>query len=82
MMERDSMLSHGSSAFLQERLVVCSDDYRVIICDSCGQISKSQNECKICGHTEVSQLKLPYAAKLLFQQLQSMGIKMNINPTN
>lgn len=80
-MERDCMISHGASAFLKERLFEVSDAFRVHICDICGlmtpvaSLKKNQFECRPCKNkTKISQIYIPYAAKLLFQELQSMNI--------
>ena len=79
-MERDCMLSHGCSHFLRERLFLFADKYRVHICDFCGLISianlkKNSFDCRGCKNTtKVSQVFLPYAAKLLIQELMSMMI--------
>ncbi|QSL66620.1 hypothetical protein MERGE_001002 [Pneumocystis wakefieldiae] len=69
------MISHGASSFLKERLFDASDAYRLHICDICGltaiaNLKKNQFECRICHNkTNISQIHLPYSAKLLFQEL-------------
>ena len=79
-MERDAILSHGSSCFLKETLQDRSDNYRMYTCKKCGLVSavnKDNNiySCKNCiNNTEFSEVRIPYAMKLFIQELECMAI--------
>jgi len=79
-MEVECNLAHGVSSFLKERLVEMSDNYRVFVCKKCGLIANCNPEkgvyaCKPCRNTtQFSEIRIPYSAKLLFQEMQTMSI--------
>lgn len=79
-MERDAIIVHGTSRFLKERLFDMSDPFSVIVCSKCGMISASQTECKGCMDDKMRRINIPYAAKLLFQELNAMSIKTELIP--
>ena len=78
-MERDAMICQGNAAFLKDRLFYMSDPYSVTVCSGCGIIC--QKQCKICKDDKLSTINIPYAAKLLFQELGAMCIKTELIPT-
>tara|TARA_B110001469_G_C9464486_1_gene233800 strand:- start:39 stop:722 length:684 start_codon:yes stop_codon:yes gene_type:complete len=67
-MERDSILSHGTSSFLQESMMKRSDEYQVQINESTGLIDYTDDDSQKC------MINVPYAFKMLLQELQAMSI--------
>lgn len=86
-MERDCMISHGSAAWLKERLFQVSDEYRVHICNVCGMMAtanlkQSIFKCDACDNkTNFSQVFIPYAFKLMIQELMAMNLAVRIITT-
>ena len=89
-MERDVMLAHGISSFCKERLFDVSDKYSVYVCKKCGMIASyndgnknrmyenadlSIHLCKTCDNkTNFALVNIPYAYKLLSQELQTINV--------
>lgn len=73
-MERDCLIGYGASMMLVERLMISSDAFNVDVCNQCGLLAYSGwcHSCRSSG--SVSTITIPYACKLLFQELQSMNI--------
>jgi hypothetical protein len=83
-MERDSLISHGISGFIQESMMERSDKYRWQVCKKCGIIphySKKINSCicPMCHGNESSIIETPYCMKLLNQELEAMNLQMRFN---
>ncbi|GAA5904430.1 hypothetical protein JCM8208_004192 [Rhodotorula glutinis] len=73
-MERDCLIAHGASQLLLERLMVSSDAFKVDVCQECGFMGYN-GWCARCKTSKrVVKLMLPYACKLLFQELLAMNI--------
>ena len=88
-MERDSNLGHGIAKFLKERLLEASDLYHCFVCNQCGlfaqRMLRKDNKtyptkkdiyfCQGCrNYTDISKIRIPYAFKLLIQELMAMNI--------
>lgn len=70
---------YGASMLLLERLMISSDAFEVQVCMQCGLMGYRRHDgttlcgtCKSGAH--MAGLRLPYAMKLLTQELQSMNI--------
>ena len=62
------------------RSMETSDNYRMFVCTKCGMFAVVNPEngirsCKACKNiTEFAEIRIPYAAKLLLQEVQTMSI--------
>jgi DNA-directed RNA polymerase II subunit RPB2 len=96
-MERDCVIAHGLAQFLKERMLETADQYYTTICDNCGffaQRVKNRNSlpyvtsrdtfmCPNCKNsTDISKICIPYACKILFQELMGMNIAIKIRVKN
>lgn len=83
-MERDCVVSHGASRFAKGRLYDASDKFMVHVCRDCGMIAAYNDEkeihrCNNCENTtNFAKVEIPYACKLLFQELISMNVAPRI----
>jgi DNA-directed RNA polymerase beta subunit len=79
-MERDAMISHGAARFTRGRMYDASDKYSVHICKKCGLVASYNDklhihQCRTCDNrTDFSYVEIPYACKLLFQELTTMNV--------
>ncbi|OHT02643.1 DNA-directed RNA polymerase, beta subunit family protein [Tritrichomonas foetus] len=77
-MERDCLIGHGAANILYERMLISSDIYEADVCENCGLLGYNGHcsECK--GQANMKKVRMPYACKLLFQELLSMGVAPRI----
>ena len=105
-MERDAILGHGISGFLQESYMKRADGYETVVCNGCGTIPiynerEGLYTCPMCSGpvqyvgdtantlelippvkremTTFSKVEIPYAVKLLDQELTmflNMGMRL------
>jgi DNA-directed RNA polymerase III subunit RPC2 len=83
-MERDCLIAYGASQLLRERLMLSSDQHQVDICEGCGFMGWNGVcwRCKTAGEDSVRpsvvKMTMPYAFKLLTQELVSMNVATRI----
>lgn len=79
-MERDCMVSHGAMRFLRERFYDVSDKYVAHACRRCGLLAAYNDQmniylCRTCDNrADFAKVELPYACKLMFQELTTMNV--------
>jgi len=90
-MERDSLLAHGASFLLLDRLMNCSDYSRVHACKDCGSILSPTNhqsahtrdrymKCRMCNSKKgIEEISLPYVFRFLVAELAAVNIKVTLN---
>ena len=75
-MERDSILAHGIADFLQESTMERSDKYSVNIDQRTGLIASGEES------DDIVNVNMPYAMKMLLQELQTMSIAPRLITNN
>ncbi|XP_066595001.1 DNA-directed RNA polymerase I subunit RPA2 isoform X2 [Prorops nasuta] len=93
-MERDSLISHGCSFLLQDRLFHCSDKTTTLVCQKCGSLlgpimelavnnlnfTEKKIKCQLCGDEEsIKELDIPYIFRYLVIQLASCNINIKLS---
>lgn len=79
-MERDSLVGHGASILLKEKMLDASDKTTVYVCSECGHIGwfERNNKKPVCplhgDKSKIVPVSVSYAFKLLLQELMAMLI--------
>jgi len=89
-MERDVMIAHGMTRFCKERMFDVSDKYSTHVCKRCGIIAAyndgtknkmytnsdfTKYQCNTCDNkTDFAKVEIPYAYKLMSQELQTINV--------
>lgn len=92
-MERDSLISYGAAKWLRERMLETADAYTTHVCLECGLFAqrmlrkdnkpyatkKDLYHCPACKNkTNIAKVRIPYAFKLLIQEMMSMNVAPRI----
>lgn len=86
-MERDSMLGHGASYLLHERLCTSADEFKINVCNECQTLteiivdSEGNKMCKRCIRSNkecennIEEKTTTYSTKLLITYLAGLSMK-------
>ena len=90
-MERDVLISHGVASMLRERLFEQSDPFITCVCKKCGilcipsvedSVKTSPAYCKHCKEGgDPTNIRIPYAFKLLLQEMMAMHVAPRLQIT-
>jgi len=88
-MERDSLLAHGASFLLHDRLMRCSDASYTFVCPQCGsclsakpRVNKGQVDavCTACaGSVQCRRVELPSVFRYMVAEFASLNINLKLN---
>lgn len=82
-MEKDAFVAHGASGVIIDRMRICSDEFKMVVCNTCGSILgkniEGEYKCTVCDKTDPGILTLSYVFKLLINLLMGMGINVKMN---
>lgn len=81
-MEKDCFVAHGTSITLKERF--SADDKVLPVCKDCGTIAVEDSNnnnvyCPMCKGSEIEEVSMSYAFKLLMDEMKSMLIYPKLN---
>lgn len=83
-MERDCFIGFGTASLLKERFIESSDKTTELVCSDCGALGvfdkiKNRRYCPLCDSSNVYEVEMSYAFKLLLDEMKSMGIFPKLN---
>ena len=81
-MEKDCLIAHGAALALKERFD--SDKAVIPVCMTCGLVAiedkiKNKKYCVVCNESNVVEVEMSYAFKLMLDELKCMLIYPKIN---
>lgn len=89
-MECETLVSHGASALLYDRMAAHSDPYLSHVCGKCGLLAISGTpsmpaHCRVCRSVDdIHVIRIPYAAQLMVKELASamLALRFDIEAAN
>jgi len=85
-MERDSLLAHGASFLINDRLMQSSDYSQCFACAKCGSILSTYVKkgitpfCKVCNTADrIQVVAIPFVFRYLCAEFAAFGICCNLN---
>jgi DNA-directed RNA polymerase beta subunit len=72
-MERDALIAHGVSGFIEESFMKRSDEHEVLFQSGSGLLDSTQKD------EPVDVLRMPYSMSLFVKELESMHVQSILN---
>lgn len=92
-MEVDTLISHGVTSVIVDRLFEQSDKFDTYVCKKCGFLAENHasttlrlnvtdglfcRHCSISGKDNIKMISIPFSMKLLMQELNGLNIAVKI----
>ncbi|MFA4945925.1 MAG: DNA-directed RNA polymerase subunit B [Candidatus Micrarchaeia archaeon] len=86
-MERDCFIGFGAASLLKERMIDSSDKTVEYVCGDCGMLAfydrlKNKKRCMFCDSSNIQEVEMSYAFKLLLDEMGSIGLYPRLNLKN
>ena len=75
-MERDALIAHGVSSFIEESFMKRADEHEVLFQSASGLLDSTQKD------ETVDTLRMPYAMSLFVKEMESMHVQPLLNVVN
>ena len=76
-MEKDAFVAHGVSSILKERMMKSSDEFKLIVCGTCGSIV-NHKKCFVCDNSRPGVVLVPYVFKVFIHLLNGAAMDLRL----
>lgn len=76
-MEKDAFAAHGVSSILKERMMKSSDEFKMLVCGSCGSII-NKDKCFVCDNSKPGIVLVPYVFKVFIHLLNGAAMDIRL----
>lgn len=79
-MEKDIYGAHGVANVIMERMMISSDEFKLVVCGNCGSIIDDK-VCRVCDNSKPGILIIPYVFKVFVHLMMGMNMDIRLRTT-